>query len=175
MHTLFDIHGVILTLTWVCLKISVQWTVHSHCRVNKLAYVTWQKKNGLMYTKYILQYVSPLLFEILEIYEIPYEKLHEWCKFNMMTYKVVSVEIQKCGQISWGEGIKDPYIYIGSSLLVADLAGLFALLDSAIEIIIVFLINCNQILIYLSCAIVHTKCWVFMDMLPYIKADLQFS
>ena len=33
---------------------------------------------------FILQYVSPLLFKILEIcklHEIPYEKLHKWCNF----------------------------------------------------------------------------------------------
>ena len=56
-----------------------------------------------MYTLFILQYVSPLLFEALEIcklHEISYEKLHiKWCKFYqtpMITYKF---EIQKCGQI----------------------------------------------------------------------------
>ena len=32
---------------------------------------------------FILQYVSPLLFKILEIYklhEFPYEMLHKWCE-----------------------------------------------------------------------------------------------
>ncbi len=51
----------------------------------------------------MLQYVSPLLFKILEIYklyEIPYEQLHKWCKFYytpMITYE--EFKIQKCGQI----------------------------------------------------------------------------
>ena len=33
---------------------------------------------------FILLYVSPLLFKVLEIFklhEIPYEKLHKWCNF----------------------------------------------------------------------------------------------
>ena len=47
----------------------------------------------------ILQSVSYLLFKILIIYklhEIPYEKLHEWCKFYytpMITYKVMKSKI----------------------------------------------------------------------------------
>ena len=50
--------------------------------------VTRHEKTGLPYVHkihlFIFQYVSPLLFTILEIYklhEIPYEKLHKWCKF----------------------------------------------------------------------------------------------
>ena len=46
-------------------------------------FVTQHKKTGQIHL-FILQYVSPSLFNILEIYklhEISYEKLHKWCKF----------------------------------------------------------------------------------------------
>ena len=51
----------------------------------------------------ILQYVSPLLFKILEIYklhEIPYDKLHKWCKcdrvYKKQSYLHVKFDIANC-------------------------------------------------------------------------------
>ena len=57
--------------------------------------VTRHEKTGLKYIHkihlFILQYVSPLVFKILDNYK-PYEKLHKWCKYYwtpMITHKVV--------------------------------------------------------------------------------------
>ena len=42
------------------------------------------QENQAYVHKIHLQYISPLLFKLLEIcklHEIPYEKLHKWCNF----------------------------------------------------------------------------------------------
>ena len=59
------------------------------------SYVTWHEAYVHNIHLLILQYVSPLLFKILEIYklhQISYEHLHKWCKFYQtptISYKII--------------------------------------------------------------------------------------
>ena len=88
------------------------------------------KKRAYVHNKHLftLQYASPLLFKILEIYklnEIPYEKLHKWCiYFIRLLIKLFKFEIQKCGQFLFAH---KPYsLFLGSHMYAKISIGRFS-------------------------------------------------